>query len=115
MKKDPRNPLLQNGQELIPSVAHVVTAGQPLYLFYEVYRDQAAFGALSLSAIPEPDEVQRWQQQKAALCAALQARQTQLEQLKTQRKATPRPSGRSMKPQMPRKSPVAVSYTHQVP
>ncbi len=37
IKKDPRNPLLQNGTELIPSVAHVVTAGQPLYLYYEVY------------------------------------------------------------------------------
>jgi VWFA-related protein len=37
LKKDPRNPLLQNGTELIPSVAHVVTAGQPLYLYYEVY------------------------------------------------------------------------------
>ncbi len=37
MKKDPRNPLLQNGTELIPSIAHVVTAGQPLYLYYEVY------------------------------------------------------------------------------
>ncbi|HEX7485039.1 MAG TPA: VWA domain-containing protein [Vicinamibacterales bacterium] len=37
MKKDPRNPLLQNGQELIPSIAHVVAAGQPLYLYYEMY------------------------------------------------------------------------------
>jgi VWFA-related protein len=37
IKKDPRNPLLQNGTELIPSVAHVVTAGQPLYLYYELY------------------------------------------------------------------------------
>ena len=37
MKKDPRNPLLQNGRELIPSVAHVITAGQPLYLYYELY------------------------------------------------------------------------------
>ena len=37
IKKDPRNPLLQNGTELIPSVAHVVSAGQPLYLYYELY------------------------------------------------------------------------------
>ncbi len=37
MKKDPRNPLLQSGRELIPSVAHVITAGQPLYLYYELY------------------------------------------------------------------------------
>jgi VWFA-related protein len=43
MKKDPRNPLLQNGQELIPSVAHVVAVGQPLYLYYELY-DAASAG-----------------------------------------------------------------------
>lgn len=54
------------------------------------HRDQAAFGALTLSATPEPDELESWQQEKAALCAALAARQTQLEQLKAQRKATPR-------------------------
>jgi hypothetical protein len=36
-KKDPRNPLLQGGMELIPSIAHVVPAGQPLYLYYELY------------------------------------------------------------------------------
>lgn len=37
MKKDPRNPLLQDGRELVPSIAHVVPAGQPLYLYYEMY------------------------------------------------------------------------------
>ena len=47
LKKDPRNPLLQNGTELIPSVAHVVTAGQPLYLYYEVYDAATAPGAPS--------------------------------------------------------------------
>jgi VWFA-related protein len=36
-KKDPRNPLLQNGQELIASIAHVIPAGQPLFLYYEMY------------------------------------------------------------------------------
>jgi VWFA-related protein len=41
-KKDPRNPLLQGGRELIPSVAHVITAGQPLYLYYELYDAAAA-------------------------------------------------------------------------
>jgi len=46
MKKDPRNPLLQDGQELIPSIAHVVAAGQPLYLYYEMY-DAAAAPATS--------------------------------------------------------------------
>ncbi len=36
-KKDTRNPLVQNGEELIPSIAHVVAAGQPLYFYYEFY------------------------------------------------------------------------------
>jgi VWFA-related protein len=43
-KKDPRNPLLQGGMELIPSIAHVIPAGQPLYLYYEMY-DAARAGA----------------------------------------------------------------------
>ena len=42
IKKDTRNPLLQDGTELIPSVAHVIAAGQPLYLYYEVYDAAAA-------------------------------------------------------------------------
>jgi VWFA-related protein len=50
MKKDPRNPLLQGGRELIPSVAHVVTAGQPLYLYYELY--DAASSTAPLPADP---------------------------------------------------------------
>jgi VWFA-related protein len=49
MKKDPRNPLLQNGQELIPSVAHVVAAGQPLYLYYEMY------DAMTTAPTPAPE------------------------------------------------------------
>ncbi len=48
VKKDPRNPLLQSGRELIPSVAHVITAGQPLYLYYELY------DAASSAAPPTP-------------------------------------------------------------
>lgn len=49
IKRDPRNPLLQGGTALIPSVAHVVNAGQPLYLYYEVYdaAEQAAGGGAS--------------------------------------------------------------------
>jgi VWFA-related protein len=49
IKKDPRNPLLENGTELIPSVAHVVGEGQPLYLYYEVYdaAESAASGPAS--------------------------------------------------------------------
>ena len=37
VKKESRNPLIQNGQELIPSIAHVVPAGQHMYLYYEIY------------------------------------------------------------------------------
>jgi VWFA-related protein len=48
-KKDPRNPLLQNGQELIPSIAHVVPSGQPLYLYYEMY-DAATIGGAAAAA-----------------------------------------------------------------
>ena len=53
-------------------------------------RDHAAFGALNLSATPEPLELEAWQQQKARLHEAITARQTQLEALKAQRKSTPR-------------------------
>jgi VWFA-related protein len=52
VKKDPRNPLLQNGQELIPSIAHVVSAGQPLYLYYEMY-DAATATAPAASGGPD--------------------------------------------------------------
>ncbi len=48
-KKDPRNPLLQNGQELIPSIAHVIPSGQPLYLYYEMY-DAATTGGAAAPA-----------------------------------------------------------------
>jgi hypothetical protein len=37
------NPLVRDGSEVIPSVTHVFTSGQHLYLFYEVY--DAATGA----------------------------------------------------------------------
>ncbi len=52
-KKDPRNPLLQAGRELIPSVAHVITAGQPLYLYYELY-DAASSAAPPTADPPAP-------------------------------------------------------------
>ncbi len=32
-----RNPLVRNGQELVPNVTHVVSTGQHLYFYYEVY------------------------------------------------------------------------------
>jgi hypothetical protein len=53
-------------------------------------RDHAAFGALSLSATPEAPELEAWQQQKARLHQTITARQSQLENLKAQRKETPR-------------------------
>ena len=31
------NPLIRDGSEIIPSVTHVFTTGQHLYLYYEVY------------------------------------------------------------------------------
>ncbi|HEY3381053.1 MAG TPA: VWA domain-containing protein [Vicinamibacterales bacterium] len=45
-KKEARNPLVQNGQELVPSIAHVVPAGQRLYFYYEMYDAAAAAGSV---------------------------------------------------------------------
>ena len=53
-------------------------------------RDHAAFGALNLSALPEPPELEAWQQQTAQLHQTITARQVRLEELKAQRKKTPR-------------------------
>jgi VWFA-related protein len=36
-KKDSSNPLVQNGQEIVPSVTRVFSANQHLYFYYEVY------------------------------------------------------------------------------
>jgi VWFA-related protein len=36
-KRDAANPLVQNGQEIVPSVTRVFSANQHLYLYYEVY------------------------------------------------------------------------------
>jgi hypothetical protein len=46
-KADDRNPLVHDGRELVPSVTHVVTAGQHLYFYYEVY-DPAATPSVKL-------------------------------------------------------------------
>lgn len=35
--KNDRNPLVRNGRELVPNVTHVVSSGQHLYFYYEVY------------------------------------------------------------------------------
>ncbi|HEY2151050.1 MAG TPA: hypothetical protein VGH34_09590, partial [Vicinamibacterales bacterium] len=40
-RKNDRNPLMRDGQELVPNVTHVVSVGQHLYFYYEVY-DPAA-------------------------------------------------------------------------
>src|SRR5471030_3560675 len=36
-RKNDRNPLSHDGRELVPNVTHVVSAGQHLYFYYEVY------------------------------------------------------------------------------
>jgi hypothetical protein len=36
-KRDSRNPLVSNGQELLANVAHVVSPSQHLYFYYELY------------------------------------------------------------------------------
>jgi hypothetical protein len=53
-------------------------------------RDRAAFGALCLSAVPEPPELEAWQQHQARLHATLTTRETHLAELKEKRKNTPR-------------------------
>lgn len=40
-KKNGRNPLARDGRELVPNVTHVVSTGQHLYFYYELY-DPAA-------------------------------------------------------------------------
>lgn len=40
--RDERNPLLRNGTELVPNVAHVVSTAQHLYFYYEVYEPSRA-------------------------------------------------------------------------
>ena len=35
--RNDRNPLVRNGRELVPNVTHVVSPGQHLYFYYEVY------------------------------------------------------------------------------
>jgi VWFA-related protein len=37
VRADPPSPLARDGSELVPSVTHVVSTGQPLYFYYEVY------------------------------------------------------------------------------
>ena len=48
--RNDRNPLVRNGRELVPNVTHVVSAGQHLYFYYEVYDPGRAPAAASGSS-----------------------------------------------------------------
>jgi VWFA-related protein len=65
-KKKSDNPLIRDGQELIPNVTHVFTADQKLYLYYEVYdpaREKSESGEsvkpASQSSTPRPKDAIR--------------------------------------------------------
>jgi hypothetical protein len=45
-----QNPLLRDGQEIVQSLTHVATPGQPMYFYYEVYDP-----AVSASGAPKID------------------------------------------------------------
>jgi len=88
--------LVEHGTEPLPETTQVVNPAWRR-LDSQVRREQAllerelaAFGALNLSAAPEPGELETWQAQKARLHEALTARQTRLETLKAERKKTAR-------------------------
>jgi VWFA-related protein len=44
VKKDDHNPLARDGRELVPNVTHVVSSGQHLYFYYEIYDPARAGG-----------------------------------------------------------------------
>ncbi len=46
-RKNDRNPLMRDGRELVPNVTHVVSAGQHLYFYYEVYDPTAPVKVLT--------------------------------------------------------------------
>jgi VWFA-related protein len=50
-KKDTGNPLVQDGQEIVPSVTRVFSVNQHLYLYYEVY-DPAKETASETTGVP---------------------------------------------------------------
>jgi hypothetical protein len=51
-RKNDRNPLVRNGSELIPNVTHVVSPGQHLYFYYEIY-DPAHAAPAGSGAAPQ--------------------------------------------------------------
>jgi len=56
-KKDDKNPLLRNGQQLVANVARVIPADQHLYFYYEMYdpaEGPAAPAAAGAPAAPRP-------------------------------------------------------------
>jgi hypothetical protein len=88
--------LVEHGTEPLPETTTVVNPAWR-QLDSQIRREQArrdreraAFGALSLSAVPEPPELEAWQQQKARLHDALTTRETRLAEWKAKRKETPR-------------------------
>jgi hypothetical protein len=46
-RKNDRNPLVRDGRELVPNVTHVVSVGQHLYFYYEVYEPAARVNVLT--------------------------------------------------------------------
>jgi VWFA-related protein len=44
VKKNDHNPLARDGRELVPNVTHVVSSGQHLYFYYEIYDPAHAAG-----------------------------------------------------------------------
>jgi len=57
-RRDDRNPLVRNGQEILANVAHVVTASQPMYFYYEMYdpaRVTAATPSAAAGAAAQPE------------------------------------------------------------
>jgi hypothetical protein len=46
-KRKSENPLVRDGSEVVPSVTHVFSSGQHLYLYYEVYDPSRGGGTTS--------------------------------------------------------------------
>jgi VWFA-related protein len=53
-KRDDRNPLVRNGQQLLANVAHVVSPSQHLYFYYEMYDPARVTAAAPGQAPPAP-------------------------------------------------------------
>lgn len=88
--------LVEHGTEPLPATTTVVNPAWRK-LDSQIRREQAllarqraAFGALSLSAAPEPPELETWQAEKARLHEASTIRQSRLEEGKAERKKIPR-------------------------